>query len=148
MKNRYFFSIAVLLTVSLSLFSFKQQSPVPWDATNIVYPYDLALVLKDPASKKPLIICVGPVEKIKTAVLLEHPASTLAGIEDLKYLLTKYPKTKEIILYCGCCKFKTCPNIKPAFEFLRDNNYTGRKVLYLPSNLDDDWKDKGYPMEN
>src|SRR6185295_13201697 len=119
----------VVLIFALSGFK-KQQSPVPWDATNMVMPYDLSVKLNDPKAVKPVIICVGPVEKIKTALLMEHPAASLAGIEDLKYALSKYSKKQEIILYCGCCKLKTCPNIKPAFEYLRDNGYTGRKVLY------------------
>lgn len=139
----------LLLLIAIPLgFSFTHlQNDVYWDATQLVYPADLAARLNDAAAKKPFIICVGPVEKIKSAVLLEHPASTLAGMEDLKYMLTGHNKKEEIILYCGCCKMKTCPNIKPAFEYMRDNGYTNFKLLYLPSNLSDDWVDKGYPME-
>ena len=140
-----YFSIITIVFV-LSGFD-KRQTDVPWDATNIVMPDDLSVKLNDPKAVKPVIICVGPVEKIKTALLMEHPAASLSGIEDLKYALSKFSKKQEIILYCGCCKLKTCPNIKPAFEFLRDNGYTGRKVLYLPNNLDEDWVEKGYPME-
>jgi hypothetical protein len=147
MKKLRALSVSVLVAALMfALFSF-QESPVPWDASQMVYPADLAQTLNDANAKKPVIICVGPVEKIKTALQTEHPASSLAGMEDLKYLLTKFSKTQEIILYCGCCKMKTCPNIKPAFEYLRDNGYKNAKVLYLPSNLDDNWKDLGYPME-
>ena len=136
-----------LIIVSLfSIYAFKQND-VPWDITQLVYPVDLAKTLNDASAKKPAIICVGAVDLIKTAVKTEHPASTLAGIEDLKYLLTKYSKDKEIILYCGCCKLKTCPNIKPAFEYVKENGYKNVKVLYLPKNLSEDWTEKGYPVE-
>ena len=139
--------LSVLIITSLfSVYAFRQ-TDVPWDISQLVYPADLAKTLNDASAKKPVIICIGPVELIKTAIKAEHAASTLSGIEDLKYLLTKYSKDKEIILYCGCCKLKTCPNIKPAFEYLKEAGYKNAKVLYLPNNLTDDWTDKGYPME-
>lgn len=136
----------LICTVLFSVYAFKQ-SDVPWDITQLVYPADLVKTLNDPAAKKPAIICVGAVDLIKGAVKTEHAASTLAGIEDLKYILSKYGKDKEIIIYCGCCKLKTCPNIKPAFEYAIEVGYKNAKVLYLPKNLSEDWTELGYPME-
>jgi thiosulfate/3-mercaptopyruvate sulfurtransferase len=144
MRSLAKFLFALLMLVPFFAF---QQEPLPWTENQLVAPADLAKILNDPSAKKPAIICVGPVDLVKTAVLLPHAASTLSGMEDLKYLISKYPKTKEVILYCGCCKLKTCPNIKPAFEYLKANGYVNAKVLNLPANLDEDWKEKGYPME-
>ncbi|HCS20823.1 MAG TPA: hypothetical protein DIW47_09730 [Bacteroidetes bacterium] len=54
----------------------------------------------------------------------------------------------EIIIYCGCCPFSDCPNIRPAFEVLNELKFTNPKLLNLPKNLKADWIDKGYPMND
>jgi len=136
----------IICAMLFSLYAFKQ-TDVPWDITQLVYPADLAKTLNDPAVKKPVIICVGPVDLIKGAVKTSEATSTLKGMEDFKYLVSKHAKDKEIIVYCGCCKFKTCPNIKPPFEYLEEAGYKNAKVLYLPTDLSADWIEKGYPLE-
>ena len=139
--------LSTLIIASLFSFYAFKGNDIPWDITQLVYPADLAKTLNDASAKKPVIICVGAVDLIKTAVKTEHPASTLAGIEYLKYILSKHCKDQEIIIYCGCCKLKTCPNIKPAFEYALEAGFKNAKVLYIPTHLSDDWIDKGYPME-
>jgi thiosulfate/3-mercaptopyruvate sulfurtransferase len=64
----------------------------------------------------------------------------------LREIVSKYPKDADIVIYCGCCPFKDCPNIRPAFNLLKEMNYTNTKLLNLPHNLKTDWADKGYPM--
>ena len=52
-----------------------------------------------------------------------------------------------MIIYCGCCPFRRCPNVRPAFELLKKMKFTNAKLLNLPTSLNDDWISKGYPME-
>lgn len=55
--------------------------------------------------------------------------------------------TRDIVLYCGCCEFKTCPNIRRAYVSLTGLTTRKIKVLFLPVNLRDDWIDKGFASE-
>ena len=75
------------------------------------------------------------------------PGSTPEGIAALKKAVAGQPKTRQIILYCGCCPFDKCPNIRPALAALREMGFTRVKAMMLPTNLKTDWIDKGYPIE-
>ncbi len=75
------------------------------------------------------------------------PGSNAEGLADLRKAVAGQPKNREIILYCGCCPFDKCPNIRPAFAALRELGYTRVKAMMLPANLKTDWIDKGYPIE-
>jgi len=55
------------------------------------------------------------------------------------------PKDKLIIVYCGCCPWKNCPNVHPAYRELRNLGYTNVRVLYIAHNFGVDWAEKGYP---
>ncbi|MGD9896959.1 MAG: rhodanese-like domain-containing protein [Candidatus Methylacidiphilaceae bacterium] len=69
------------------------------------------------------------------------------GIEALKKALSTQPKDKKIVLYCGCCPWDVCPNIRPAFKTLKELGFPNGKVLYLPEDFAKDWSRKGYPTE-
>jgi hypothetical protein len=75
------------------------------------------------------------------------PAGSPKNLDKLKEELAKLPKNKEIVIYCGCCPFQRCPNARPAFELVKQMKFTNAKLLKLPTNLNDDWISKGYPME-
>lgn len=107
---------------------------------------ELAKIIKDPKAVKPAIFNVGPMPQIKGAVKSGIGAS-LSGQEQFEYDISKLPKNKEVIVYCGCCKLKTCPNIKPVLDMLNTKGFKNAKVLNLPNNLQEDWIDKGFPMD-
>jgi thiosulfate/3-mercaptopyruvate sulfurtransferase len=75
------------------------------------------------------------------------PGSKEEGIADLKKAVAGQPRDREIILYCGCCPWDKCPNIRPAFAALREMGFTHVKAMVVPANLKTDWIDKGYPTE-
>jgi hypothetical protein len=52
-----------------------------------------------------------------------------------------------VVIYCGCCPFRNCPNIRPAFNLLKEKGYTKPRLLNLKQNLKVDWTDYGYPMD-
>jgi hypothetical protein len=52
------------------------------------------------------------------------------------------------VIYCGCCPWSACPNIKPALDALRSMGFTKVKAMYIPTNLAKDWTEKGYPIES
>jgi rhodanese-related sulfurtransferase len=56
-------------------------------------------------------------------------------------------KDAPIVLYCGCCPWDHCPNIRPAYKALQAAGYKNVKALYLPKSFGEDWAAKGYPVE-
>ncbi len=75
------------------------------------------------------------------------PGSRAEGLQLLKDAVGKLPHDREIVIYCGCCPWDHCPNIKPAMEMLKTMGYTHVKAMYVPDNFKADWIDKGYPIE-
>lgn len=75
------------------------------------------------------------------------PGSKPEGLEELKKLVANEPKNREIVIYCGCCPWEKCPNLRPAFTALREMGFTRVSALYVPENLAKDWIDKGLPTE-
>lgn len=76
------------------------------------------------------------------------PAGTDSGLEVLRSRLRGVSKDRLIAIYCGCCPWEKCPNIRPAFTELRLLGFTSVKALYLPENFGVDWVNKGYPVES
>lgn len=111
---------------------------------------ELVKILKSSSTDKPAIFQVGfrllyaqahiPGSEYTSA------ASTDAGLAQLQRRAETLPKNKFIVLYCGCCPWIHCPNVKPAYEKLRALGFTNVKVLYLADNFGTDWVDKGYPV--
>jgi hypothetical protein len=108
-------------------------------------PKDLADIINSSTEVKPLIISVGPAGFIKDAIDI-GPAQEKENLKKLKKLLSEEKKDREIVIYCGCCPFQKCPNIRPAFSLLNSMKFTRHKLLDLPHNLKADWINYGYPM--
>lgn len=70
------------------------------------------------------------------------------GLEKLKSELKSIAKDKNIVVYCGCCPFEHCPNVRPAIETLKEMKFTHYYLLNLPHNIKADWIDKGYPTNH
>ncbi len=69
------------------------------------------------------------------------------GLATLRAAVAKLPHDRDIVLYCGCCPWDHCPNIKPAMELLRSMGFTHVKAMYIPENFKASWIDRGYPTE-
>ena len=76
------------------------------------------------------------------------PGSRPEGLEALKVAAGKLPRDREIIVYCGCCPWSNCPNVKPAVELLKQMGFTRVKAMFVETNFAKDWIDKGYPVES
>jgi thiosulfate/3-mercaptopyruvate sulfurtransferase len=121
----------------------------PWSAIQVIAPQDLAKRLLGP--DKPLVLHVGVPVLFKNGHIpgskYVGQASTPSGIVELKNEAQGLPRNKELVLYCGCCPWKDCPNIRPAFKALQQMRFTKVRVLYLVNNFGEDWIKKGYPVE-
>src|SRR5215467_9740080 len=131
---------ATLLAATLA---FCQELP-------LLEPADLAKTLES-AARKPAVICVAfPVlyrSKHITNAVFAGPGNKPEGIEALKKAVAGMPKDADIVLYCGCCPMERCPNIRPAYQALKDAGFTRVRVLRIPTNMATDWYTKGYTSE-
>ena len=117
----------------------------PWRSDQLLEPADLAATINSTTSVKPLIISIGPGASIKSSVAV-GPGSEAENLAKLEKLLSKEPKNRAIVIYCGCCPFAKCPNVRPAFTKLNQMGFTNHKLLNLTKNLKTDWIDKDYPV--
>lgn len=74
------------------------------------------------------------------------PANTPAGLQVLRDRVSKLQKDQLIVIYCGCCPWDRCPNIRAAYMQLQSLGFTKVKALYVADNFGTDWVDKEYPV--
>jgi rhodanese-related sulfurtransferase len=75
------------------------------------------------------------------------PGSKPEGVEALKKAVAGESRDREIVLYCGCCPWDKCPNVRPALAALREMGFRNVRAMMIPENFKTDWSDKGYPTE-
>lgn len=123
-----------------------QPASDPWKPAQLMAPDELAAVIRKGASPAPLVLSIGPGALIKGSEDI-GPAGTAANFDKLKKRLSREPRNRDIVIYCGCCPFKNCPNVRPAFEQLGKMAFTRYRLLNLATNLKTDWLDHGYPTQ-
>jgi thiosulfate/3-mercaptopyruvate sulfurtransferase len=150
-------ALAVLFAAAATLVSVPQirgdekKSIDPWASSQLLQPAAFAHELVDKYSSVPTVIYVG----FRSLYAGGHipwasfhgTASTEEGLADLKKWADTLPRTTELVIYCGCCPFEKCPNIRPAFRALEKMGFKKMRVLMLPTSFAADWADKGYPMQ-
>jgi thiosulfate/3-mercaptopyruvate sulfurtransferase len=146
MKNKIFFFGLLIITIVSFISPFSQQ-PEPWTPDQLMSASDLAARINHTSDPQPLIICVGPSGLIKGS-LETGPAQEKENLEKLRVLLSKIDSQKEVVIYCGCCPFEHCPNIRPAFTLLSAMHFSHARLLDLSHNIKVDWIDKGYPVKD
>ena len=116
----------------------------------LIQPEDLVKIIQSPGKDKPLMIQVGSHVLYAQAHVpgSEYigPASSDSGLQQLRQRVASLPRSKFIVLYCGCCPWGHCPNVKPADDTLLAMGFTNVKVLYIADNFGANWVDKGYPI--
>ena len=139
-------AIAGIFLLPLAAFAY-QASSIP--SSQLLNPDELVKLLQSSAGAKPLIIQVGSHVLYTQAHIPESeyigPASSESGLQQLRKRDAPLPRDKFIVVYCGCCPWSHCPNIKPANDALRAMGFTNVKVLYISDNFGANWVDKGYP---
>lgn len=147
MKKSTLYTALLVIIIGFSIVTIvkKKMQKDAWTQDQLLEPSALASVLNDPTATAPLIFSMGPSGPIKGAVVI-GAAEEQSNLDQLKAQLNNVPKDKEVVVYCGCCPFENCPNVRPAMKLLNDLGYTHAKLLNLSTNLKADWIDKGYPM--
>ena len=147
-NRRTLFSLLIVpFVLAGGLFAY-QASLIP--TSQLINPDELVTLLQSSKGEKPLMIQVGSHVLYSEAHIpgSEYigPASSESGLQQLRKRVESLPRSKFIVLYCGCCPWNHCPNVKPADDALHALGFTKVKVLYIASNFGADWVDKGYPV--
>lgn len=115
-----------------------------------VQPKDLAAQLQS-NGPKPALFHVGYAVIYRSRHIpgstFAGPGSKAEGLDALKAAAAGLPRDREVVVYCGCCPWDECPNVKPAVELLKRMGFTRVKALVIPTNFASDWTDHGYPVE-
>jgi rhodanese-related sulfurtransferase len=152
--NRFFKNGGILLAFGLAsivlvsaAFAFQARLIL---TLRLINPDDLVKSLQSSKGEKPLMLQVGSHVLYSQAHIpgseYMGPASSDSGLQRLRKRVGSLPRNKSIIIYCGCCPWSHCPNIKPADDALHALGFTNVKVLYIANNFGADWLDKGYPV--
>jgi thiosulfate/3-mercaptopyruvate sulfurtransferase len=141
-------AIASIALVPLPFLHAYQASQIP--SSRLISIDELVQVLRSSKREKPLMIQVGSHVLFSQAHIpgSEYigPASSEAGLQQLRQRVESLRRSTRIVLYCGCCPWNHCPNVKPADDLLHGLGFTNAKVLDIPNNFGSDWVDKGYPV--
>jgi thiosulfate/3-mercaptopyruvate sulfurtransferase len=129
----------------------QAKSPDPWASSQTIQAEDFARELAEKSAKSPTVIYVG----FRTLFAGGHipgasfhgSASNEQGLAELKKWVDTLPRSTNLVIYCGCCPFDKCPNIRPAFSTLEKMGFKQIRVLILPNSFASDWAGKGYPMQ-
>src|SRR5699024_6387322 len=128
------FSCLLLFLAFLGSKAIAQNTTEPWNSSQLMAPKALSDMISAHQTKDLLILSVGPEALIKGSVDI-GPAHEPAHLQKLKDYLKNVPKDKEVIIYCGCCPFDKCPNIRPAFNVLTTMGFRNARLLNLSRNI-------------
>jgi thiosulfate/3-mercaptopyruvate sulfurtransferase len=153
------FSLALMTAGVLSVSFFPaggirgevKKSSDPWSDSQTLQAADLAGELGEKNGTPPTIVYVG----FRTLFAGGHipgasfhgTTSTEQGLGEMKKWADGLPRSTNLVIYCGCCPFEKCPNVRPAFTALRGMGFKKLRILILPTNFATDWVGKGYPMQ-
>jgi thiosulfate/3-mercaptopyruvate sulfurtransferase len=147
-NQKAIFTFWVVSTLLVCVAFAYQASLIP--SSRLMSPDELAKVLQASKDEKPLMLQVGSHVLYSQAHIPGSecigPASTEDGLQRLRKRAESLPRNKSIIIYCGCCPWSHCPNVKPADDALHALGFTNVKVLYIANNFGTDWVDQGYPV--
>ena len=138
-------SLVTIGFILMSQFCISQQTnQYPWKPNQLLTPADLATTINNKDASQPVIYSIGPSAYIKGSIDIGNTKEK-ENLDKFKEQVSKLPKNAAIVIYCGCCPFEHCPNIRPAFNLLTKMNFTNYKLLNLEHNIKIDWINKGYP---
>lgn len=123
------------------------QTNEPWTSKQLMPPELLAKKIENDQAKDILILSIGDDPIIKGSIDI-GAAKEQQNIQKLKEYLKKVPKDKQIVIYCGCCPFSRCPNVRPAFRTITEMGFKNLFLLNLQKSIRADWINKNYPVQD
>ncbi|HEX7077104.1 MAG TPA: rhodanese-like domain-containing protein [Candidatus Eisenbacteria bacterium] len=124
----------------------------PWRADQIITPNALVRALSAPAKTRPVLLHVGYAVLYRGGHIpgsrYVGPGSKPEGVRAMKAAMADIPRDRPVVLYCGCCPWNDCPNVRAAFRAARELGFEKLRLLYLPKSLKQDWIDHGFGVES
>jgi thiosulfate/3-mercaptopyruvate sulfurtransferase len=127
----------------------SQPSDAAIPAGRLLQPAELARILQSDR-EKPLMLQVGSRVLFAQAHI---PASEYVGaagqdegLEALRARVQDLDRDRFIVVYCGCCPWSRCPNIRRAWHALDALGFKHVEALHIAEDFGTDWVDKGYPV--
>lgn len=146
MKKFHFIQYCFLILIALSCKNSTAQNPENWTSKQLTEPAALATTLKT-HKDVPVMFSVGPAALIPNSIDIGMVKDE-ANLAKFKAQISKLPKSANILIYCGCCPYEHCPDVRPAIALLKSMQFTNYHLLDLPHNIKTDWISKGYPTTN
>jgi len=139
--------LSILACAATPALAHKPAASIP--AADLIQPADFAAALQQSKTPKPLILQVGFRKAYAQAHIPDAEyvgeADEEDGLRSLQNRVAKLPKDSSIVIYCGCCPWRKCPNIAAAYDALHDLGFKNVKVLYFADDFGTNWVDEGYP---
>lgn len=111
---------------------------------------DLAKAIAGPQRGRPLLLHIGFQRLYRAGHIpgsrYVGAAYTPEGLAGLRQAVKGERPDREIVVYCGCCPWKDCPNVLPALKELRRLGFKKVRALYIPQDFHTDWADHGHPV--
>lgn len=143
------FTLGLLVATAQAQWAQSPSTELAPGSPQLINPDELLKLIQSPKGEKPLVLSVGPMVLYMQAHIpgAEYigPGAEPEGRQRLRQRVKSLPHNKLIVLYCGCCPWNHCPNVRPAYQELHTMGFTNVKVLYIANNLGEDWVYKGYP---
>ena len=128
--------------------SISAETTIP--SAELLEPAELVHMLYASGSDHPLILQVGSHVLYAEAHIpgseYAGAGGDKAGLLSLRERVKTLKKDQFLVIYCGCCPWDRCPNIRPAYQQLHALGFSRVKVLHLADNFGTDWVNKGYPV--
>jgi hypothetical protein len=138
------------LSLALTMAAPLEAQNDPWTPEDLLTPKQVADMLARHHPKLKIVYVGFPMLYRAAHIpgaIPAGPASKPDGLEKLTAAVRAFPADSEVVLYCGCCPLKQCPNIRPAYQQLHGMKSSNLRVLVIETNLHTDWIQKGYPVE-
>ena len=147
----FLFSIAVSSFPVCTAGGDERKSVDPWPSSQTLEPAQLAKMLTDKSLSVPTVLFVGfrslYVGGHVPGAAFHGTASTEQGLAELQAWAATLPRSSDLIIYCGCCPFDKCPNIRPAYKAMSSMGFKKLRVLAIPTSFAVDWAGQGYPIQ-
>ena len=138
--------IAASVLIFVSSYAFSQATSIP--TNRLINPEDLIKILQS-GKEQPLVLQTGSHNLFLQAHIpgseYVGAASTDTGLQQLRKRVDSLSRNKFIVLYCGCCFWSYCSNVKLVDDAMHELGFTNVKVLYISDNFGTNWVDKGFP---
>jgi thiosulfate/3-mercaptopyruvate sulfurtransferase len=148
--SKFILVIAMLVALAAAAQSGGKATELPPGSAALIQPEDLVKALQA-SGAKPVVLYVGPRFLYAQAHIpgaeFIGAASDSQSLDKLRKRAASLAKNSEVVLYCGCCPWEHCPNIRPAYKELQKMGFKSMKALYLANSFGTNWVEKGYPVE-